>query len=289
MKKYFVFLATVILLASCENVVQIKLDKGSELIVVDAFINDMRKSQVVRLTTTDDYFTTQNPPALSGATVVLKDLTNNRVYNFSDQNNGDYVFNLTAADTIGYAGHTYKLEVTYNGNMYTSTVNQNRRAKLDSISATFEDGTSLFTPKAGYYAVLWARDLPGPVSDYYWVRSSKNNVAYSKANEINLAIDGTGGSVPANDTLLFTPPIINNLVPFDDVLEVGDTLGVEIHAISKETYYFLVQVINQTNNSGLFATTPENVRTNIVSPANAKKAIGWFSVSGVAAGGKRIK
>lgn len=289
MKKYFVFLAAVLLFSACENVVQIKLDKGSTLLVVDAFINDMRTPQKVRLTTTDDYFSGQNPPYVSGATVVLTDLTNNKTYNFSDQSNGDYTFNLTNADTIGYAGHSYKLEVNYNGNLYTSVVNQNRRAKFDSISTTYEDGTSLFAPKAGYYSVLWARDLPGPVSDYYWVRSSKNNVPYSKASEINLAIDGTGGSVPAADTLLFTPPIINSLVPRDEVLQAGDTLAVEIHAIAKETYYFLVQVINQTNNSGLFATTPENVRTNIVSPDGATKAIGWFSMSAVSVGGKRVK
>lgn len=289
MKKYFGFLAIVLLFSACENIVQIKLDKGSTLVVVDAFINDMRSTQKVRLTTTDDYFSSQNPPFVSGASVVLKDLTNNKTYNFSDQNNGDYTFNLTSADTIGYAGHTYKLEVNYNGNLYTSIVTQTRAAKLDSISTTYEDGTSLFAPKAGYYAVLWARDLPGPVSDYYWIRSSKNNIPYSKASEINLAIDGTNGSVPANDTLLFTPPIINSLVPRDEVLNIGDTLTAEIHSIAKETYSFLIQVINQTNNSGLFATTPENVRTNIVSPDGATKAIGWFSMSSVKVGGKRVK
>ncbi len=289
MKKYFIVLISILLFSSCEDVVQIKLDKGSELVVIDAFINDMRTTQKVRLTTTDDYFSSQNPPALIGASVVLKDLTNNMVYNFSDQNNGDYTFALATTDTIGHVGHAYKLEVSYNGAFYTSIVNQNRPAKLDSISATYQDGTSLFAPKAGYYSVLWARDLPGPVSDYYWIRSSKNFVPYSKASEINLAIDGTNGSVPANDTLLFTPPIINSLVPRDEVLEIGDTLSVEIHSIAKETYSFLVQVISQTNNSGLFATTPENVRTNIISPEGATKAIGWFSMSAVRTGGKRIK
>lgn len=289
MKKYFIVLASIFLFTACEDVVQIKLDKGSELVVIDAFINDMRTTQKVRLTTTDDYFSSQNPPALIGASVVLKDLTNNMVYNFSDQNNGDYTFSLATTDTIGRVGHAYKLEVSYNGALYSSIVNQNRPAKLDSISATYQDGTSLFAPIAGYYAVLWARDLPGPVSDYYWIQSSKNNIPYSKADQINLAIDGTNGSVPANDTLLFTPPIINSLVPRDEVLEIGDTLAVEIHSITKETYSFLVQVISQTNNSGLFATTPENVRTNIITPDGATKAIGWFSMSAVRAGGKRIK
>jgi hypothetical protein len=289
MKKYFIILISFFLFTACEDVVQIKLDKGSELVVIDAFINDMRNTQKVRLTTTDDYFSSQNPPAITGASVVLKDLTNNKVYNFSDQNNGDYTFALATTDTIGHVGHAYKLEVSINGAIYTSIVNQNRPAKLDSISAIYQDGSSIFAPDPGYYTVLWARDLPGPVSDYYWIRSSKNNIPYTKANQINLAIDGTNGSVPANDTLLFTPPVINRLVPSDEVLEIGDTLGVEIHSIAKETYSFLVQVINQTNNSGLFATTPENVRTNVISPEGATKAIGWFSMSAVRTGGKRIK
>jgi hypothetical protein len=289
MKKIFIFIAVVLVLTSCEDVVQIKLDKGSKLLVVDAFISNTRNQQKVRLTFTDDYFSTQSPPPALGATVILKDVTANRSFAFADQNNGDYIFNLTPADTIGVVGHTYQLEVTYGGNLYTSIGDERRAAKLDSISATYQNGSSIFAPKPGYYCVLWARDLPGPVSDYYWMRSSKNGIPYGKADQINLAVDGTGGSVPASDTLLFTPPGINDIIPRGEVLDVGDTCAVEIHSISKETYLFLIQVINQTNNSGLFATTPENTRTNIISPDGATKAIGWFSISSVASGGKRIK
>jgi hypothetical protein len=287
--KIIISFLALLIFAACENVVQVKLDKGSKLIVVDAFLNSLRSTQKVRLTYTDDYFSSNNPPPITGATVVLTDLSNNKIYNFTDQSNGDYIFNLGSADTIGYTGHSYKLEVIYNGNSYTSVTEEKRAAKLDSISAKYEDGSSLFAPNAGYYTILWARDLPGPISDYYWVKASKNGEMYSRANDLNLCVDGTGGSVPAADTLLFTPPTINDLVPRRDILVVGDSLAVEIHSISKETYFFLLQVINQTNNSGLFATTPENVRTNITSPDGATKAIGWFSFSGVAAGGKRIK
>jgi hypothetical protein len=288
-KKISILILATLFFTACEDVVQVKLDKGSKLIVVDAFLNDMRTQQKVRLTFTDDYFSNQNPPPLTGASVVLTDLFNSKVYNFTDMNNGDYVYSVSGTDTVGYINHSYKLEVTYSGKTYTSIVSSYRHAKLDSISAKYEPGTSLFAPTPGYYPILWARDLPGPISDYYWIKSTKNGTLYSKADQINLAIDGTGGSVPASDTLLFTPPAINSLLPRKEVLDIGDTLAVEIHSISKETYLFLVQVINQTNNSGLFATTPENVRTNIISPDGATKAIGWFSFSGVAAGGKRIK
>jgi hypothetical protein len=45
---------------------------------------------------------------------------------------------------------------------------------------------------------------------------------------------------------------------------------VEIHSINLETYNFLTQVQTQTTNSGLFATSPENVKTNIKSSTSDK-------------------
>ncbi|MEY2914410.1 MAG: hypothetical protein RLZZ184_3719, partial [Cyanobacteriota bacterium] len=44
-----------------------------------------------------------------------------------------------------------------------------------------------------------------------------------------------------------------------------------------ETYAFFLQAQAQISNGGLFATTPENVKTNIITPEDAPtKAIGWF-------------
>lgn len=291
MKRFSILFSIVlsIVFTSCEDVIQVELDKGEDLVVIDAFINGNKTNQKVRLTYTDDYFSSKNPPAIIGATVKLTDLSNGKIYNFTDINNGDYIYTPTASDTIVHWFHNYKLDVTYNGKTYSSVTESNRTAKLDSISAKYEDGSSIFASEPGYYCVLWARDLPGPKSDYYWVKTSKNGIPFNKSNQINIAIDGTNGSVPSGDTLLFTPPIITNVTPFGEVYELGDSCSVEIHAITKETYFFLLQVINQTNNSGLFATTPENVKTNIITPDGATKAIGWFSVANTSVAWKKIK
>ena len=47
---FLFFFLTLFLFSSCEDVVQIKLDEGSELIVIDAFINDLRIDQKIRIT-----------------------------------------------------------------------------------------------------------------------------------------------------------------------------------------------------------------------------------------------
>ncbi len=264
--------------SSCEDVIQIKLDEGTKLLVVDAFINDMRTPQRVRLTLSDSYFSGVNPPGVLGANVVLNDLTNSKSFNFTDIGNGDYNYNLNPLDTIAFVNHAYQLEVNYNGFKYTSTATEFRTTPVNDITVNYREATA-FT-NAGYYCVLWGVDKTGPVSDYYWIKSFKNGVFYGKGSQMNLAIDGAGGS--GADGYLFIPPIASRITPRGEVFQSNDICRVEIHSLSLETYNFLDQTRSQTTNSGLFATTPENVKTNIITPNGATtKALGWFNVAAV--------
>ena len=54
--KLFSLLVIVFVLSSCEDVIQVKLDKGKPLLTIDAFVNDLRSQQKIRLTYSDDYF-----------------------------------------------------------------------------------------------------------------------------------------------------------------------------------------------------------------------------------------
>lgn len=282
---YFI-LITSLALTSCEDVIQVKLDEGQKLLVVDAFLNDLRTNQVVKLSYTDSYFSGVNPPPITNGTVVLKDLTTNVSYNFSNAGNGEYVFTINPTDTIARLNHAYQLEVNYDGNIYYSTAFQKRTTPIDSIQAEFQEETSF--QKEGYDCKMWARDAVGPIIDYYWVKSYRNGILFNKGSQINLAVDGANGA--GADGFIFSPPIANGITPRGEVFKLNDVCRVEIHSISEETFRFLSQVISQTTNSGLFATTPENVKTNIITPANAKtKAIGWFNMASVSYREKIVK
>lgn len=276
-KKIFFSSLAIVLFASCEDVIQIKLDEGSKLLVVDAFINNLRVDQKVRLTYTDSYFSGQNPPAVTNGTVILKDLSAAKDYTFSNAGNGDYVYTITSADTIAFADHNYELDVIYNGKTYTSYTKQKRTTVIDSISSKFREKSSFMDE--GYYCKFWAFDVPGPDPDYYWVKAFRNGNMFNKGSEINLAFDGAYSA--GADGFIFIPPIAEGITPFGETYGLNDICRVEIHSISKETYFFLIQVQQQVTNSGLFATTPENVKTNINSPAGATKAIGWFNMASV--------
>jgi hypothetical protein len=270
-------LLVIVFFSSCEDVIQLKLDEGSKLLVVDAFINDMRTNQVVRLTNTDSYFSGQNPPPVTNASVILKDITANKSYTFASAGSGNYIYTISPTDTIAFVNHAYELSITYNGNVYTSYTTQKRTTKVDSISSNFKEKNS-FTEE-GYYCKFWAFDLPGPEPDYYWIKAFKNRVMFNKGSQLNLAFDGAYSA--GADGFIFIPPISEGITPFGERYSYGDTCRVEVHSISRETYYFLIQVISQTTNSGMFATTPENVRTNINTPEGAIKGIGWFNMASV--------
>jgi len=275
--KLLLSILTVLSFTSCEDVIQVKLDAGAPLIVIDAFVNDMRQAQTIRLTYSDNYFSQKPNNPISGATVVVKDVTTGQSYNFADNANGNYVFNVTSMDTIGRVGHTYELTVTHQGNVYNATTAMYRTASVDSIVVTYKEAGT-FGTKAGYDLFFIGKDPTGPIPDYFWIKSYRNGVFYNKGIDINITEDGANGA--GSDGLFFIPPIANGIVPRGERFDKYDMCRVEIHSLSEQAYNFLSQVQTQTTNSGLFATTPENVKTNITTTSNVK-VVGWFNMSAV--------
>lgn len=277
--KLFMFILTVIGFSSCEDVIQVKLDAGEPIITIDAFINDMRLQQTVRLTFTDSYFSQKPNSPITGASVHVKDLTSGLDYVFTDANNGTYVYDITAPDTLGRVGHKYELTVTHQGKVYTSSTKMNRTTKVDSLVAKYKEAGSL-GGKAGYKFAFLGFDIPGDTIDYYWIKSYRNGVFFNKGVDINIAVNAAYGA--GADGFPFIPPIAQAITPFGEVFNKNDVCRVEIHSISLDTYNFLLQVFTQTTNSGLFATSPENVKTNIKNITDSKtKVVGWFSMSAV--------
>lgn len=277
--KTVLFILVVIGFTSCEDVIQVKLDQGDPIITIDAFVNDMRSQQKVRLTFTNGYFSQTPNSAVTGATVKVKDLTSGLEYNFTDNNDGNYVFNLNSTDTLGRVGHNYELTVTHQGNVFTSISRMNRTAQVDSIISEFKEGGGFADTDPGYDMSFLGFDIPGDTIDYYWIKSYRNGVFFNKGGDINICADGAFGN--GADGFPFIPPIAQGITPNGERFQKNDICRVEIHSINLPTYNFLTQVQTQTTNTGLFATSPENVKTNIKSSSEKIKVVGWFCMSAV--------
>lgn len=271
---------TVVFFTSCEDVIQVKLDQGDPLLTVDAFINDMRQAQTVRLTYTDNYFSQKPNDPVTNATVILRDITSGVDYNFIDVNgNGNYTYNLATTDTLGRIGHDYELTVTHQGNVFKSYSKMNRTAQVDSLIVEFREANS-FNDEEGYRFSFLGVDPTGPVSDFYWIKSYRNGTFFNKGGQINICENAAFGA--ASDGLIFITPVAEGITPGGELFQKNDVCRVEIHSINQETYNFLTQVQTQTTNSGLFATSPENVKCNIKNETSDKvKVVGWFCMSAV--------
>lgn len=275
--KLFLFITGIFFFSSCEDVIQVKLDEGDPMVTIDAFINDMQSQQTVRLTYTDPYFSQKPNQPITGATVNLKDLSTGMDYAFSDNNNGDYVW--TPTDTFR-VGHEYELTVTHQGIAYKSSTRMNRTTRVDTLVSEFREGGGLGNAEQGYKFAFLGFDPPGDTIDYYWIKSYRNGVFFNKGGDINICANAAFGE--GADGFPFITPIAESITPFGEVFQKFDVCRVEIHSINLETYNFLTQVFTQTTNSGLFATSPENVKTNITNTTNDKvKVVGWFCMSAV--------
>ncbi len=283
---HFIVVVVVItsLFMSCQKVIEVKLDEGTSQFVVDAFINDNRTPQLIRLTKTAAYFNNTKATPATGAIVKITDNQNN-TYTFVDANNdGNYTWTPSATDTLVRAFNQFNLSIIYNGETYFSNSTAFPVPPIDSVRYR-EEKESPGTPK-GYYPAFYAIDIPG-MTNFYWVRSYKNSVRYIEPSLITLSQDGAFNGNGA-DGFMFILPIRENLIPFNKPLELGDSIGVELISINEDTYSFLTQVQTQTQNGGLFATPPANVSTNIKNATSTTKAVGFFNVGMIATNGVRV-
>jgi Domain of unknown function (DUF4249) len=270
----------VILLTSCEDVVQVDVAPANAQLVVDAFLTNRDTAQTIRLTQTVPYFFQDKVPTVSGAEVILKNRTTGRDFVFADtKNDGIYAWQPQGKENIGDIGHAFQLTVRHQNETFVAESRLSRTTVVDSVTyESREEGQDPETQKEGYYATFYGRDAVGGPRDYYWIRSYKNGVYQSRV--FNFAADGFGGETDGGDGFPFIPPL-QNVTDGRNPAQVGDTIRVELWSVTRETFGFLEQAQRQITNGGLFAVTPENVRTNLknVNPNSKTKAVGWFCTS----------
>lgn len=296
----FFSILSLLALSSCTDVIEVDLDEGQSVLVVDAFLTNMPGEQVIKLRYTDPYFSNEFSPTATGATVVVSDNQGND-FTFTDEDNdGNYTWFLGNMIAFGNIGRDYTLTITLEGKTYVASSSMNPVPPIDSISTEFRE-SELGQPE-GHYAELHAVDLPGK-GNCYWIKTFKNGVFLNKPQEFNLAFDGSFTEGANADGVAFIQPIAEGInrvpdsgdgaVDTDDLppYVVGDSIRVELHSITIPTFYFFDEVRTQTTlgDAGIFAEPPTNVPTNIVATDSEEKPQGFFSVASVSVAEKVVE
>lgn len=250
-------------LASCTKVIELDLnDEENQRLIVDAIYTTFPQEHEVKLSLTANYYSTDQPTIISGASVVISDGVNN--VTFLDAGNGVY---KSPANAAAVSNRNHTLTINYDGKEYTASNYCDTVPNLDTVivEPNFVDGST--TEIEDYKIRFSTQEKPG-FGDYYAWKIFVNGEL--RTDTITELLSQSDEFLP-DATYLFEV----ELTDIDDV-ETGDTIMVSQNAISKETYEAYIAILFQTEfRGGIFDSPPANVPSNL-----SEGALGIFSAGG---------
>jgi hypothetical protein len=258
-------------LSSCEKVVDVNLPDSEALPYVDAWLTDKPGKQSIKFLTAVGYLEDKQPAPIADAQISITDITAAKTYTFVYKD-GEYAYDA-GASAIGIIGHQYKLSIAWKGEQFEATDKLNRVNTIDSISYEYKKEEN--GDKEGYYAEFHAKDLPNG-TDYYWIRTYRNGALNYHVSEM-VSIDGTFYEDISNG-FPFIVPLTEGITSDEEPYKKGEVVKVLIRSLSKPSYDFMDQLLDQIYSGGLFAKILQNVPANVINKqAGSKtKIYGWF-------------
>lgn len=254
-------IVTLLILISCEDVVDVDLETAEPKLVIDASLKWQKgttgNEQTIFLSTTAGFYENE-VPTVSGATVLVTN-ENNDVFTFTEiPNTGEYF----CANFVPEIDQTYTLTVIYNGETYTAT---ETLKEVPEITSVIQDNEGGFTGDQIEVRFFY-NDIPN-IDNYYLIQF---NTSITILPEYDVISDE-----------FFQNNQMFGLYTNED-LNPNDTVTLTLQGIS-ETYYNYMNIllgIAGSNGGSPFQTPPATVRGNIVNQTNFDNyALGFFRLS----------
>ncbi|MDH5366639.1 MAG: DUF4249 domain-containing protein [Cyclobacteriaceae bacterium] len=290
-KLIFLFIVSTI---SCIERVNIEIDAGSDLLVVEGGITNDNGPYELKLSLTTPYSTDPSlfgqERLLHGAKVYVIDVDDNTYTPMEMVRDGYY---YTPTSFKGKIGHSYYVEITWNENVYESSIEQIKKVPdIDTIYyrqiegtenlglyADFQDGdlkNEFYLWRwEGYYQLL--SRLPGPPD--YPDTFDCCNVCYVPLQnlEVNLLEDRliNGNKIKEH--------LIANIAINEPAGPTSLLINIEQLSISEKEFEFWSRVKEQNENEGgLFDPIPSRLTGNMKNVTKKDEyVLGYFSVAGI--------
>lgn len=251
-----------ILLTSCEKVIDVDLKNESPRLVVDAALTYIKgtdgKNQSLVLSTTTGFFD-REIPKVSGATVYVTNSANRR-FNFVEESNikGKY----TCTDFVALIGDTYTLTIVYKGETYKAVEKLNAVNKIDNI----EQRADLGLNKDEYGIRVNFQD-PATEDNFYII-------SYVTPFEAFPYID-------AFDDKFFQGKIGFGLFG-SDKMKMGDSIEIKVRGGSERYFNYMRKLISTAASGGgpFQPSRSSTIRGNVVNQTKESNyCLGFFSIS----------
>jgi len=281
----FIIILT-LLFSACEKDINLDLQGTSPQLVVNGWITNTpanvpavsyfpspklgpitnTSGYIVKLTTTANYYASNNTPPVSGAIVIITGSDNPSVKDTlveTPAGSGTYV---GKSGQVGKPGVTYSLYIKYNNQTYTAHDLLDSIPPIDSASYTLNTGRG---SKTKYRITYYTHNIPG--NHYYLFKYYRNDSLLENTTTIDIA--GTQYFVNPN------APELNTESPY--LYKSSDFSYFELYSISDTLYNYYSQLSQQLSTSGpgggfatVFTTVPANVHGNI-----SNGGLGFFQAS----------
>ncbi len=254
-KQNIIGLIIIFLLSSCQKVIDVNLNDADPQYVIEAPMFEGVHDFKVHITKTTSYFDNENPTAVDGAVITLKD-PNSSTITLTPQGMGWYqISNFNAIPMT-----TYQLDVFIDGKSFTANSSMPFRTSIDSLTTREFGGFGPPNPDAGTELLLVHLKDSVNVKNYYRVIITKNDTLLNKPIHYYIFDD------MVRDGLQIDAPI------FTSIFKKGDKVDVELLGMDAEVYdYFttLSEVLSGDANTG---AAPANPNSNF-----SNGALGYFA------------
>lgn len=252
MKPKLIFLSLIILLTSCENVIEIDLDYMKPRLVIEGVINDFDNKCIIKLSKTTDYFNQKTNPTVSDAVITLTDNAGT-IVKFNEIEPGSY---------LGERIHTksninYTLNILSEGDSYVAKATIPQKVKIDSLTCLYNSESIFY--EVGYVVSCHFSD-PEEFHNFYRLKTYNINDKTKAKNSKDIYNDD-----------LFNGNKVE--LPWSyDVYQELDTVVVELYSLDVQTYDYYKTLFPISGGAEMMSmSTPANPNTNI-----SNGALGYF-------------
>jgi len=289
MRTIIYILPLLLALASCTEEFQLDTNNEKQLVIVDALITDGKPPYSIRLTTSSNLSNSSLP--ILGASIIITDNYGNKdsliseyterylyYYDGPSKKDSTYYIDTQRGDEgyyrtqtlVGKPGVTYKINIKWQGEEYTSECYMPYCPKIDSVTYKLKKGA---VGKSDVYIPhIWFKDNP-ETKDYYLFKTYGGGGAWSRSilSDELLSSDAQGLNVFQGESADWWR---------DSYPMPSSYYRIEMYSITEEVYNYYESLITQfRTDGGSYTPAPASPPTNI--KGKTHEAQGVFITAGM--------
>jgi hypothetical protein len=250
--RYICFLSiSILLLSSCEDVIQLDLETTESRTVIEATLNASSQTATVHISKTNDFYVGTEPERVSGAVITLRSEMGDH-YTFSENSPGTYI----AENVLASTNESFDLSVEVEEMFYEATAIAPSAADLKEITQSDFPSGPFGDEGAILLSAIW--DDPSGTENFYRIRTYVDHTF--QADSYTVLTDDIRG-----DGEEITTPIQKG---FDE----NTIVTIELLSTDEAYYDYFFQVASLAG-EGANSTTPYNPTGNF-----SNDALGYFGI-----------